>query len=112
MTRIWYNKSFSFVYAAINLIKQQDNTQEFYLLASHTQAHARALLVADEAYIEPSGLTGQAYVEWCLAFCQQHSVDVFVVGKEAQTIAAYEQAFLAISTRLFLVADADTLIGK
>ena len=47
MTRIWYNKSFSFVYAAINLIKQQDNPQEFYLLASHTQAHARALLVAE-----------------------------------------------------------------
>lgn len=110
MTRIWYNKSFSFVYAAINLIKQQDINQEFHLIASHTQAHARALLVAHEAHIEPSGLTGQAYVEWCLAFCQQHRVEVFVVGKEAQTIAAYEQAFLAIGTRLFLVADADTLI--
>jgi glutathione synthase/RimK-type ligase-like ATP-grasp enzyme len=110
MTRIWYNKSFSFVYAAINLIKQQDINQEFHLIASHTQAHARALLVAHEAHVEPSGLTGQAYVEWCLAFCQQHRVEVFVVGKEAQTIASYEQAFLAIGTRLFLVADADTLI--
>jgi hypothetical protein len=59
MTRVWYNKSFSFVYAAINLIKKQDVNQEFYLVASHTQAHARALLVADEAHIEPSGLTGQ-----------------------------------------------------
>ena len=109
MTRVWYNKSFSFVYAVINLIKQQDNTHEFHLLASHTQAHARALLVADEAYVEPSGLTGLAYIDWCLAFCQQHRVDVFVVGKEAQAIAQHEQQFLAIGTRLLLVADAQTL---
>lgn len=110
MTRVWYNKSFSFVYAAINLIKQQDINQEFHLIASHTQAHARALLVADEAYIEPSGLSGQAYVEWCLAFCQQHRVEVFVVGKEAQIIAVHEPQFLAIGTRLLLVADAKTLM--
>ncbi len=109
MTRVWYNKSFSFVYAVINLIKQQDISHEFYLLASHTQAHARALLVADEAYIEPSGLTGTAYIEWCLAFCQQHRVDVFVVGKGAQVIAQNEPQFLAIGTRLMLVADANTL---
>lgn len=109
MTRVWYNKSFSFVYAVINLIKQQDNIHEFHLLASHTQAHARALLVADEAYVEPSGLTGLAYIDWCLAFCQQHHVDVFVVGKEAQAIAQHEQQFLAIGTRLLLVADAQTL---
>jgi hypothetical protein len=37
MTRVWYNKSFSFVYAAINLIKKQDVNQEFYLVASHTK---------------------------------------------------------------------------
>jgi hypothetical protein len=66
MIRVWYNKSLSFVYAAINLIKKQDVKQEFYLVASHTQAHARALLVADEAYIEPiwfsgSGLCGLVF---------------------------------------------------
>jgi carbamoylphosphate synthase large subunit len=110
MTRVWYNKSFSFIYAAIQLIKQQDPRQEFYLLASHTQSHARALLVADEAYIEPSGLTGKVYVEWCLTFCQQHRVDVFVVGKEAQLMAIHEQQFLATGTRLLLVADAKTLV--
>ncbi len=109
MIRVWYNKSFSFVYAVINLIKQQDSTQEFYLLASHSQAHARALLVADEAHLEPAGLAGKAYVDWCLSFCQQQQVDVFIVGKEAQSIAAYQPRFQAIGTRLMLVADAATL---
>jgi carbamoylphosphate synthase large subunit len=109
MTRVWYNKSFSFVYAAINLIKKQDVNQEFYLVASHTQAHARALLVADEAHIEPSGLVAKAYVDWCLDFCRQHQINVFVVGKEAQSIAQYQHEFEQIGVRLSLVADASTL---
>ncbi|HNG47382.1 MAG TPA: hypothetical protein PK944_06780, partial [Agitococcus sp.] len=68
MTRVWYNKSFSFVYNIVQLIKQQDVAKQFYLIVSHTQAHARGLLVADESYVEPSGLVAKAYVDWCLAF--------------------------------------------
>jgi carbamoylphosphate synthase large subunit len=109
MIRVWYNKSFSFVYAAINLIKQQDVKQEFYLIASHTQAHARALMAADEAHIEPTGLVAKAYVDWCLSFCSQHQINVFVVGKEAQTIAQNQHQFEQIGVRLLLVADAPTL---
>lgn len=109
MIRVWYNKSLSFVYAAINLIKKQDVKQEFYLVASHTQAHARALLVADEAYIEPTGLVAQAYVDWCLDFCSQHKIDVFVVGKESQSIAQYQHEFEKIGVRLLLVANEATL---
>ncbi len=108
MIRVWYNKSFSFVYNVIQLIKQQDS-QEFRLIVSHTQPHARALLVADEAYIEPSGLVGKTYVDWCLDFCQQHQIAVFVVGKEAQAIAQYQHLFEQIAVRLLLVADAPTL---
>ncbi len=109
MIRVWYNKSLSFVYAAINLIKKQDVKQEFYLVASHTQAQARALLVADEAHIEPTGLVARAYVDWCLDFCSQHQINVFVVGKEAQSIAQYQHEFEQIGVRLLLVANAATL---
>ncbi|MFO1391149.1 MAG: ATP-grasp domain-containing protein [Agitococcus sp.] len=109
MTRVWYNKSFSFVYNIVQLIKHQDVAKQFYLIVSHTQAHARGLLVADESYVEPSGLVAKAYVDWCLAFCQQHKIDIFVVGKEAQTIAKYQSEFEQIGVRLLLVADAQTL---
>ena len=109
MTRVWYNKSFSFVHAVITLIKQQDNAKEFTLIASHTQAQARALLVADEAQVEPSGLTGQKYLAWCLTFCREQRIDVFVVGKEAQLLADYHEQFAAQGTRLMLVGDSATL---
>lgn len=109
MIRVWYNKSFSFIYNAIQLIKQQDTAQEFSLIVSHTQSHARALQIADESYLEPTGLVGKSYVDWCLAFCQQQQIAVFVVGKEAQTIARYQALFEQIGVRLLLVANADTL---
>ncbi|MFO1373416.1 MAG: ATP-grasp domain-containing protein [Agitococcus sp.] len=109
MTRVWYNKSFSFVYNVIQLIKQQDTAQEFRLIVSHTQSHARALQIADESYLEPSGLVAKAYVDWCLAFCQQHKIDIFVVGKEAETIAQYQDLFRQQGVQVVLVADSDTL---
>lgn len=109
MIRVWYNKSFSFVYSVINLIKQQDIAREFTLIASHTQAQARALLVADEAHVEPAGLTGQKYVDWCLGFCREQRIDVFVVGKEAQTLADYREQFAAQGTRMMLVGESATL---
>lgn len=109
MTRVWYNKSFSFVYNIVQLIKQQDVAKQFYLIVSHTQAHARGLLVADESYVEPSGLVAKAYVDWCLAFCQQHKIDIFVVGKEAETIAQYQDLFRQQGVQVVLVADSDTL---
>lgn len=109
MIRVWYNKSFSFVYAVINLIKQQDSAREFTLIASHTQPQARALLVADEAHVEPSGLTGAHYADWCLDFCRQQRVDVFVVGKDAQYLATQRERFEAQGTRMMLVGDSATL---
>lgn len=109
MTRVWYNKSFSFVYNIVQLIKKQDQAQQFCLIVSHTQAHARGLLVADESYLEPTGLGGKAYVDWCVDFCRQHHIDIFVVGKGAESIAKHQVLFTEIGVKLVLVADAHTL---
>jgi hypothetical protein len=43
------------------------------------------------------------------SFCRQHQINVFVVGKESQSIAQYQHEFEKIGVRLLLVANASDL---
>jgi carbamoylphosphate synthase large subunit len=70
---------------------------------------AMARLAADEWFIEPE-LSRQAYVDWCLQFCAQNEVHLFVPGKAAINIARRLNEFQDIGTRVLLCADVDTLI--
>ena len=84
--RIWFNKSFSVTHNLLNLIRQGDVGGDFRLLASHSVETAMARLAADEWFVEPE-LSGQEYVDWCLQFCAEQRVDLFIPGKAAINIA-------------------------
>ena len=68
MQRVWFNKMFSSVAAAIRLIREADTSREYHILCTHTKAFSPVFLAADESAIEPNKLTGKAYLEWCLEF--------------------------------------------
>ena len=58
MTRVWFNKTFSSVHSALSLIRKGDAEGRYRLLCSHPNPQSLALLAADDAATEPSGLTG------------------------------------------------------
>jgi carbamoylphosphate synthase large subunit len=107
-TRVWFNRAFSSVYTAISLIREADRDQRYHLIYSHVAA-ATAGQVAHQFELEPTGLKGEEYVAWCLAFCRQHAVDIFVTGKEARLIIAAEAQFAALGVRVLSAGSADTL---
>jgi carbamoylphosphate synthase large subunit len=107
-TRVWFNRAFSSVYTAISLIREADRDQRYHLIYSHVAA-ATAGQVAHQFELEPTGLRGEEYVAWCLAFCRQHAVDIFVTGKEARLIIAAEAQFAALGVRVLSAGSADTL---
>jgi len=107
-TRVWFNRAFSSVYTAISLIRQADRDQRYHLIYSHV-AVAPAGQVAHQFELEPTGLKGDEYVDWCLAFCRQHAVDIFVTGKEARLIIAAGDRFAALGVRVLSAGSADTL---
>jgi hypothetical protein len=86
--RVWYNRSFSSVYAAIELIRKADSGRRFTIIHSHPNRHVPAARLAHEFHTEPTGLQGDAYVDWCLSFCRRHRIDIFVPGREATLLAA------------------------
>ena len=109
MQRVWFNKTFSSVGTAIRLIREADGVGRYHLICSNTNPHAAAFLAAHEAAVEPAGLTGEAYLDWCLAFCRAHRVDIFWPGKEAGPIAAAHARFAAQGTRVLSVASREVL---
>lgn len=109
MQRVWFNKTFSSVAAAIRLIRQADAAGDYRIVCSSTNAHAPAFLAAHESAVEPSGLTGDAYLDWCLHFCREKSIGIFVPGKEAGLISAARAQFAAQGTRVLSAASQDML---
>ena len=109
VTRVWFNKTFSSIHAALTLIRQADTGQRYQLLGSNSNPHALGPLGADVRAIEPADLRGGAYLEWCLDFCRTQGVGIFVPGKEAALISAHKAEFAALNTRVLSAASAESL---
>jgi hypothetical protein len=109
MQRVWFNKTFSSVCAAIRLIREADVAGDYEIVCSSTNAHAPAFLAAHESAVEPSGLKGQPYLAWCLDFCLTQRIAIFIPGKEASLISAARAQFESQGTRVLCVAAPDML---
>jgi carbamoylphosphate synthase large subunit len=107
--RVWFNRTFSSVYSAIGLIRGADTDGRFHIIYSNTNPHVTAARVAHEFHEEPSGLDAEAYLDWCLAFCRDHRVDILIPGKEATALAAQHARFAAQGTRVLSAAAPDAL---
>lgn len=111
MPTIWYNQGYAVVRDALMLIREgaaAAGIGTLRLVASHNDLHAAVLDAADRAFLEPDGLPGAEYAAWCASVCRREQVDLFMVQRGGQAIAAHLDQFPA-STRIILPAPADTL---
>jgi carbamoylphosphate synthase large subunit len=102
--RVWFNRTFSSVYAAIKLIRDADLERRFFLIYSNPTAHVAAAGAADAFHHEPTGLSTEAYIDWCVDFCREHKVDIFVPGKASTALAGQHARFTAIGVRVMSTA--------
>lgn len=107
--RVWFNRTFSSVYAAIGLIREADRDGRFHLIYSNANEHAAAGRVAHAFMVEPTGLDTAAYIDWCLEFCRTHQVDIFIPGKESTALAGAHARFAAQGTRVLSAAAPEAL---
>ncbi len=107
--RIWFNKTFSTISSVFKALHLAFPVNEVSLICTHTHGNAAAFLAADECYLEPSDLTGPAYLEWCVDFCQHHNIQLFWPGREVALISQHHDLFLATGTQVLSVADYETL---
>lgn len=107
--RVWFNRHFELIYRVLQLIRQGDVDHRFTLLCTHKHKHFVGYAQAHEHAVEPTGLSTEDYVGWCLEFARAQGVDVFVPAYEADALAAASSQFAAHGVRMVTVADAETL---
>lgn len=85
MIKVWFNHWFSTSYRLIELMKE-DAVRQIYVVGSNRQRESVIQKVCDEWYEEPD-LDGEAYIDFCLEFCERHGIDAFVPRRNMADIS-------------------------
>ncbi|MBR1805523.1 MAG: ATP-grasp domain-containing protein [Selenomonadaceae bacterium] len=83
--RVWFNHWFSTAYHLINLIR--DGNPDFRFVGSNKNDFAIYKRACDEWYREPEKISEGDYVDWCIDFCREHAIDVFVPRRALTAVA-------------------------
>lgn len=107
--KVWFNRGLSSVFNALRLIRQGDVAGEYRLVCTHINPRFAGFLEAHEWAVEPPGLSGAAYIDYCVKFCRDNGIGVFFPGKEATLISRCSARFQEVGTRVACVTSGDTL---
>ena len=100
MLRVWFNHWFSTSYGLIELLKK-DSNHEVYVIASNKQIDSVIQKVCDEWY-QDSLADGEEYIEYCLDFCREHKVDVFIPRRKMVDISREIDRFRKIGVKVMV----------
>ena len=100
MIRVWFNHWFSTSYRLIELMKA-DQKEQIHVIGSNLQKDSVIQKVCDEWYEEP-GLDGEEYICYCLEFCKEHSIDVFVPRRNMVEISKNKVRFEDAGVRVMV----------
>ncbi len=100
MIRVWFNHWFSTSYRLIELMKE-DAQEQIYVIGSNMQADSVIQKVCDEWYEEPD-LRGGDYVDYCLNFCKEHAIDVFVPRRQMVEISERKEEFTQLGVKVMV----------
>ena len=105
--RVWFNHWFSTAYHLINLMR---DGEDLFVIGSSANPDMVYKQACDEWYAEDGSIAAEEYPEFCLEFCREHGVDVFVPRRFLSEVAKRRSDFERLGVRLF--ADGNSgLIG-
>ncbi|MES0337260.1 MAG: ATP-grasp domain-containing protein [Candidatus Magnetobacterium sp. LHC-1] len=106
---VWFNEGFSSLYNVIMDIRDADAEGAFKVLCTHRNPGFLGLAATDISAVEPAGITGAAYVDYCLQTCRRYEVGVFMPTRGAAEAADRYEEFAAIGTRVVVCGQSETL---
>jgi hypothetical protein len=99
--RVWLNHWFSTAYHIIQMLKDDAET-DFVVVGSNTDSNCVYKSVCDEWSIEPKFGNSDAYVDFCLHFCREYSIDVFVPRRNMLAVSRRISEFHSIGIKVLV----------
>ena len=99
MARVWLNHWFSTAYFIIGLMREEN--PDFTFIGSNENPESPIMKVCDEWYQEPE-MKSKDYVDFCLEFCREHSVDVFMPRRGMVEISRNKDRFTELGVRVMV----------
>lgn len=99
MIKLWFNHWFSTAYNIINMIRQ--SVDGIYIIGTNKNERSVLSTVCDEWYTEPE-LKDDEYVDYCLEFCKEHGVDIFMPRREMLSVSRRKADFERIGVKLMV----------
>ncbi len=100
MIRVWFNHWFSTAYGIIQLMKD-DSEEQVYVIGTSCQADSVVQKVCDEWYEEPD-TCGEEYIKFCLKFCKEQKIDVFVPYRNMIDISKNKERFTSVGIKVMV----------
>lgn len=97
---IWFSRWFSSIYQIIKLLRREEHLS-YKIIGSHIDPNSVMRAVCDEFFVEPQ-LNDTEYIDYCLMFCKQHNVQVFIPWRKQELICRNIPAFNKINTRVLV----------
>ncbi len=101
----WFNTAYHFVQA----LRDNPEQRRFVVIGSSHNPRSPVFAACDQSFQEPT-LADADYAAFCLAYCRDHQIDIFIPGyRKFLLIAPHLSAFAALGTRVLLGTDPDLL---
>ncbi|MFF1832699.1 ATP-grasp domain-containing protein [Streptomyces sp. NPDC058231] len=98
--RVWLNRTYAENVFFMDQLRDNPQRRPVEIHATHGDPDSPVLAAADTAALEPDGLSPAAYLEYALAQCARHAVDVFIPVLHQASVAAHREEFAALGTAL------------
>lgn len=98
---VWLNHWFSTAYNIIKLIKE-DSKFDFHVIGTNEMDYSVLKQVCDEWYKEPADAKNEEYIDFCIEFCKEHNVDVFMPHRHLQLVSQYKSRFDEIGVKVLV----------
>ena len=105
--RVYFNRCFTTTPKIIQQLLSNPDHQAFKIYISHISQNNYLQEVADYFELEPS-VNGKEYVDYCLNFCHQHKIDVFVPRYNVTTLVNYKEDFEHIGVKVIFIGSSET----
>lgn len=105
--RVYFNRCFTTTPKIIQQLLSNPDHQAFKIYISHISQNTYLQEVADYFELEPS-VNGKEYVDYCLNFCHQHKIDVFVPRYNVTTLVNYKEDFEHIGVKVIFIGSSET----